>query len=85
MTITVTATTHPVVEKIKYPTLGIYPDGTIVLFSDVSSGTILQGVRKQSKVGYHTSAWADYRDAGLDPSAKWVPYHGTITLSNETV
>ena len=81
MPITVTATPHPTIEKIRYPLLGIYPDGTIVLFSDVSSGTILQGV----KVGYHTSAWADYRDAGLDSSTKWVPYHGTITLSNETV
>jgi hypothetical protein len=84
MAITVT-TNQTEFAKIKYPTLGIYPDGTIVLFSDATSGTVLKGATKDSKVGYYSEAWADYREPGLAPSAKWIPYYGTVTLSNEAI
>jgi hypothetical protein len=84
MAITVT-TNQTEFAKIKYPTLGIYPDGTIVLFSDVTSGTVLKGVTKDSKVGHYYESWADYREPGLPSSAKWVPYHGSVTISNEAI
>ena len=85
MAITVTTNQTESVAKIKYPILGIYPDGTIVLFSDVTSGTVLKGETPDSKVGHYYVSWADYRDPTTPPSAKWVPYHGTVTLSNETL
>jgi hypothetical protein len=85
MAITVTTTQTESVAKIKYPILGIYPDGTIVLFSDVTSGTVLKGDTVDSKVGHYYESWADYRDPASPPSAKWVPYHGTVTISNEAI
>lgn len=61
--------------EIKYPCLGIYPDGMIVLFTDFNRGTLM--CRKECfdntlEVGSHANNW----------KSNWVPYTGTITLTN---
>lgn len=80
MGVKVTTTDDSLTQEITYPILGIYPNGTIVLFSSKTTGTILKAESKQS-IGHHSSKWAEYRD--FFPDANWVPYTGTITLSNE--
>jgi hypothetical protein len=80
MAVKVTTNQTESVEKNKYPILGIFPDGTIILFSSINEGTILKSESKQS-IGQYSSNRPDYRHFG--PDYNWVPYTGTITLSNE--
>jgi hypothetical protein len=80
MAVKVTTTNDSLTQGIKYPILGIFPDGTIILFSSIKEGTILKSESKQS-IGHYSSDRPDYRHFG--PDYNWVPYTGTITLSNE--
>jgi hypothetical protein len=79
MAITVTTNQTESVEKIKYPILGIFPNGTIVLFSSETSSTILKGESKD----YIGLDWNLQKNRYMLDT--WVPYHGTVTLSNETL
>jgi len=79
MAITVTTNQTESVEKIKYPILGIFPNGTIVLFSSETSSTILKGESKD----YIGLDWNLQKNRYMPNT--WVPYHGTVTLSNETL
>jgi hypothetical protein len=77
MAITVTTNQTESVEKIKYPILGVYPNGTIVLFSSKTAGTILKGESKD----YIGLYWNLQTILYLPDN--WVPYTGTVTISNE--
>lgn len=57
----------------KYPCLGIYPSGSIVLFSDLNTGVCLHSERLGDKAGDYNDSWGDH----------WQPFTGSITLSNE--
>jgi len=80
MAVKVTTTNDSPTQEITYPILGIFPDGTIILFSSIKEGTILKG-KSKDQIGHYSSNRADYRHFG--PDYNWVPYTGTITLSNE--
>ena len=72
----VTKTPTGVKKDTTYPCLGIFNDtGRIVLFINKNTGTLIAGKDddKIYSIGRYTNSWSN----------DWVPYTGTITLTNE--
>lgn len=58
---------------IKYPVLGIYPDGNIVLFVSKNKGTcVYLKNRYNYDLGHYSDCWND----------GWKPLRGEVTLKN---
>lgn len=74
MSIIAQSTEHKLENEISYPCLGIFSNGQIVLFTSISEGTLIkQGQLTTLPIGTYTKTW----------NRDWVPYVGTVTLSNE--
>lgn len=72
--IKVTKTPTEVKKDITYPCLGIYEDVNLtILFIDISEGTVIHSENSTHNVGKYSNSW----------TKDWVPYTGTITLTNE--
>lgn len=72
--IKVTKTPTEVKKDITYPCLGIFNiTNKIVLFSSLKTGTVIYSEVDDVRVGSYSNNWNN----------NWVPYTGTITLTNE--
>ena len=69
----VTKTQIKELNPIEYPCLGIFREtNKIVLFTSINTGTVMYSGNGE-KVGRYSDCW----------NTNWVPYTGTITLTNE--
>ena len=60
--------------KFKYPCLVQFSTGTVVLLTDVNTGTVIkESGTSMVAVGYYSDHW------GTD----YEPYEGSVTLTNE--
>ena len=60
--------------EVTYPCIGVYATGTIVLFTDISSGTVLR-TNDSSSYPVGSTSTNFRRD--------WMKYEGVLTLANE--
>lgn len=63
--------TTPSVQK--FPCLGIYSDGDIVLFTSSKRGTLMHNNSGDTQIGSYSDTWPE----------SWEPFLGTIELSND--
>lgn len=57
----------------KFPCLGIYDDGDIVLFTNPQTGVVIHNPSGATHIGGYSDSWVE----------SWEPFLGTIELSND--